>query len=194
MDDLIQVLLSLVQDVSELKRRTAASNWRGKVKEVDPEKGTARIILGQDEDGNDVLSPPLPYAQTAGALKIHTPPSVGQQMEVSTSGGDMEQGTLRPLHWSNENTSPSTKGDEHVATLGQFRVEIRSGEIVITVPKVKLVAGGSTFELTDSGLTLVAKAVAVTGDTMKHNGKSIDATHIHGGVIPGAGNTDVPAN
>lgn len=156
MDELIQTLISLVQDVSELKRRTAASNWRGKVKEVDAAKGVARLVMGQDEDGNDVLSPWLPYAQTAGALKIHSPPSVGQQMEVSTSGGDMEQGTLRPLHWSNENTSPSAKGDEHVATLGAFKAEVRGQELVITVPKIKFVCGGSTFELTGAGLKMVA--------------------------------------
>lgn len=155
-DRLTEIILSLVQEVSELKRRTAASNWRGTVKDVDPVKGTARLVLGQDEDGNDVLSPALPYAQTAGALKIHNPPSVGQQMEISTAAGDMEQGTIRPLHWSSQNTAPSTNGNEHVATLGDFKIEIRSGELVLTVPKIKFVAGGSTFELTGAGLKMVA--------------------------------------
>lgn len=194
MSELADIFLALMQRVQELERRTAGSQWRGTVKEVDPKKGTARLVIGQDDDGQDVLSPPIPYAQTAGALKIHSPPSVGQQMEVYSQGGDIEQATLRPLHWSKDNVSPSDKGDEHVATLGQFKAEVRGGELVITVPKVRLVCGGSSFELTNAGLTLVASDVAVTGDTMKHNGKSIDANHIHGGVMPGGATTDVPAN
>jgi hypothetical protein len=36
--------------------------------------------------------------------------------------------------------------------------------------------------------------VAITGGKVTHDGKNIGATHIHGGVVPGGGLTDVPAN
>ena len=35
---------------------------------------------------------------------------------------------------------------------------------------------------------------AITGGKVTHDGKNIGATHIHGGVVPGGGLTDVPAN
>lgn len=156
MSELADVLLALMQRVQELERRAAGSQWRGTVKSVDPVKGTARLVIGQDDDGQDVLSPPIPYAQTAGAMKIHNPPSVGQQMEAYAQGGDIEQATLRPLHWKKDLTSPSTNGNDHVVELGSFKAEVRSGEIIITVPKVKFVCGGSSFELTGTGLKMVA--------------------------------------
>lgn len=31
-------------------------------------------------------------------------------------------------------------------------------------------------------------------DGLKHNGKNIGDTHVHGGIVPGGSNTDVPSN
>lgn len=53
--------------------------------------------------------------------------------------------------------------------------------------KVVLVVGGVSMEITADGVNF-------TGGTIKHDGKSIDKNHIHGGVVPGAATTAVPAN
>jgi hypothetical protein len=52
------------------------------------------------------------------------------------------------------------------------------------------------FTMTSEGvsMTLTKDGVDFTGGHIKHNGKSIDASHIHGGVMAGAATTDVPAN
>lgn len=156
MSDLVDILLGYNQRISELERRIAATSMRGKVASVDPANGTARIEIGQDEDGQPVLSPPLPYAQTAGALKIHDPPSVGQQMEISAASGDLEQGTLRPLHWSDANAAPSSDGNEHVIKRGPWTVTFKDASLEIkaanltalfkpTSADIKMNNGGRAF-------------------------------------------------
>jgi len=67
----------------------------------------ARIQVGVDEDGNVVKSPWVPYAQIAGARKVYTPPSVGEQGMFHSPDGDFEQGYIIPLTFSNKVKAPS---------------------------------------------------------------------------------------
>lgn len=154
----IEVLQSMMETLVDMQRRMGGVSIKGTVSadHIDPKAGMVRLVIGQDDDGNAVLSPWVPYAQTAGALKIHSAPSAGQTMEISSDSGDVEQGTARPLHWSDENKSPSDKGNEHVITFGNAKIELRSDELVVTVPRMFLKCGGSTFELSDNGLKMVA--------------------------------------
>jgi hypothetical protein len=48
-------------------------------------------------------------------------------------------------------------------------------------------SGGWRSEVSDAG-------VAITGGKVTHQARNIGSTHIHGGVVPGGGLTDVPAN
>lgn len=47
--------------------------------------------------------------------------------------------------------------------------------------------GGVSMKITDAG-------VDFEGGYVRHNGKNIGATHVHGGVIEGDDDTDVPSN
>ncbi|TVR06632.1 MAG: hypothetical protein EA385_15040 [Salinarimonadaceae bacterium] len=152
---------ALFARVSDMERRIAGAQWKGRVSQVDAAKGITRLIIGKDADGADVLSPWVPYAQTAGALKLHSSPSVGQQMEIVSAAGDIRQGTARPLHWWSENASPSDREDEHVVTfegwtisltpealiaskgetrlrLEEGKAEVESLEVLVKSPKVDL--------------------------------------------------------
>lgn len=84
------------------------------------------------------------------------------------------------MTWSNQNTSPSTAGDEHVLTFGDVRLTIREQMLEARL-------GPITFKVMPDG-------IAITGGKVTHDGKNIGSTHIHGGVVPGGGVTDVPAN
>ena len=172
------MLISILERLQEHDRRIGASNWRGKVMDVDPEKALARVELGKDEDGAIIKSPWLPYAQTAGALKAHIPPTVGQVMSMRRSSGDIEQGTLEASHWSDDNQSPSQDGDKNVVTFGDVTIDLSGDGLTVS-------CGGVTLSLTGSGL-------AITGGQVTHDGKSIDKTHLHTGVVPGGGLTGTP--
>lgn len=60
-------------------------------------------------------------------------------------------------------------------------IEMQAGESL----SVKI--GGVTFVVTADG-------VEITGGHVKHNGKNIGSTHLHGGVVAGGDDTDVPSN
>jgi len=186
-----RALLSALADIAEIKRRMEGMIARGTVHSVDAAAGTVRLRVG-GTDSEPFLTAPIPYAQSMGALKLHSPPSVGQQMTAFNDGGDYAQGLAIPMTQSDANKSPSDKGNEHVLSFGSAKVELRGNEIVLTIPKVKFVCGGSTFELSESGLELIADEIKTQGSAFTHNAKNIGSTHLHGGVIPGGGNTDVP--
>lgn len=151
-----RILRSLFERLGEHERRLAGSQWVGKVHQVDADKHQVRVVLGKDDDGEKVLSPWVPVGQTAGALKLHSLPSVGQVMEIRSEAGDLEQGAAHPYHWTEENPSPSKNGDEHVMTFGDVKIEVRGNEIVVNVPRLFVKCGGTTLELTGGGLKAVA--------------------------------------
>lgn len=192
----IRELVELASRVAELERRFSGTMRHGTVEEVDAAWQLVRLNFGRDVDGKPFLSPWVPYAQIAGALKVHTPPSKGQQFTLLSPTGDWQQAVALPMTWSDQNKSPSYNGDENVLTYGNVRATIKDDlmqvhvggtEFEITSSHVKITVAGVCVEVTDSG-------VAITGGKVSHDGKNIGSTHIHGGVVPGGGLTDVPAN
>ena len=150
-----KLLGDILRRTAEIERRFDGMVKQGTVAEVDPKAGTVRIRYGGTDD-EPFLSPPVPYAQTAGALKVHAPPSKGQQMTVLSGSGDFRQGLAVPMTWSDSNKSPSEKGDENVLTFGSATVELRGDEIVVKVPRLLIDCAGTTFELSAAGLKAVA--------------------------------------
>lgn len=150
------ILRRIFERLADHERRLAGSEMRGPVKQVDPDKAKVRLSIGKDEDGNDVLSPWVPYAQTAGAMKIHNPPSIGQVMAVRAESGDIEQGAAHPFHWTDKNKAPSKSGEDHVITIGAFTITLNGSVLSVKGPRVLLDCDGATFELTGAGLKMVA--------------------------------------
>jgi len=179
------ILRRIFERLSEHERRLAGTEVRGKVKQVDAVKKRVRIAIGKDEDGVDVLTPWVPYAQTAGRLKIHSVPSVGQAMSVRSETGDVEQGVAHPFHWTDDNASPSSSADEHILTLGSVTLKLVDDGLELTV-------GGTSVKITGSSFEVDADNVPIIGVSLTHNDKNIGHTHVHGGVEPGGADTDTP--
>lgn len=188
-------LSDLFMRVSDLERRMANTVRHGTVHEVNAAEGWVRIDLGDGDNGKH-LSAKIPYAQVAGALKVHAPPSVGQQMTMIAPGGDAAQALAVPFTWSDSNASPGTTGDEHVLTFGSARVELKGSELVVHVGGFTLALSASAATFTVGGVThtISGGGVDTTGGSVKHDGKNIGSSHIHGDVTPGPSNTGVPAN
>lgn len=188
----MHALAELAKRVAELERRHLSLLRHGTVEEVDPEKALVRLRIGGSDD-KPFLSPWLPYAQIAGAMKVHSPPSQGQQMTMIAPTGDFRQSIAMPMTWSNQNEAPSKNGDEHVLTFGDVRIEIKGSEVHVTVPTLKFTCDGSTFVLTGDGLQLETPTVSIEGDRVEHNSLNIGHDHKHRDSAPGAGLTGVPA-
>jgi phage baseplate assembly protein gpV len=192
----IRELVELASRVAELERRFSGTMRHGTVEEVDPGKQIVRLNFGKDVEGKPFLSPWIPYAQIAGALKVHTPPSKGQQFTLLSPTGDWQQAVALPMTWSDKNQSPSSNGDENVLTYGNVRATIKDdltqvdvgGTVLeVTSDHVKITVGGVTVEISGEG-------VAIMGGKVTHDGKNIGSTHKHGEVMSGGSLTGVPAN
>lgn len=173
----MKALAEVLARLAELERKVAGSARHGTVAEVDPAAGTVRLKLGDGPDG-PFLSPPIPYAQTMGALKAHIPPSVGQNMTLIAPGGDWRQAVAIGLSASDSNPSPSGAGNQHVITFGSVTITLTSSGLTI-------VAGGTTVQISGGGVT-------VTGGQVRHNSKNIGSDHTHSGVTSGPSNTGAP--
>ena len=170
---MIQAFAALARRMAELERRVDNAQHFGTVDEVDPARQMVRLDLG---DG--LRSPWAPYGQSAGALKIHAPPTIGQQMALFSPSGDLAQGVATPLSFTAGEPSPSSAGDINTLTFGEIRIDLAEDALTIT-------AGGVVVTLSAAGL-------AITGGSVRHDGMNIGANHRHGGVDRGDGNTDPP--
>lgn len=173
-------IVELAARIAELERRFSGMMRHGTVEEIDTSRHRVRLKFGTDVEGKPFLSPWIPYAQLAGALKVHMPPSVGQQFTLMAPAGDWQLAVAVPFTWSNQNPAPSESGDESILTLGSVRMTLRAGGLEIK-------AAGVTFALSGDG-------VSITGGEVRHDGKNIGATHTHGGVTPGTAATQSPTS
>jgi len=172
--------MSLLARIAALEHRVAQMMQHGPVAQVDAAKGRVRLRLG-GSDEQPLLGPWIPYAQQAGALKIHSPPTVGQQMVAFSPGGEPRQAIAVASTWSDQNQAPSDKGDENVITFGPWRIEMKSGAVNITGPKIKI-----------TGDVEITGSADVNGGTLKHDGKNVGKNHKHSGVQAGAAQTGDP--
>jgi hypothetical protein len=178
--DVSELLRDVMIRFLESQRRQAGSEMSGKVTDVDTTKHLARIEIGKDDDGNQVKSPWVPYAQIAGDLKFHQPPVKDQLMTLRSENGDVEQGTLHPSGFTDANPSPSTDAATNVMTFGSVKVTIAKDHLLLEV-------GGTSWRFSADGKDQ-------TGGYSKHDGHSVDKTHKHSGVVHGGELTDPPAN
>lgn len=169
----MRTIEDLAAAISSLERRVSGMMRQGKVDSVDPASGTVRVRLG---DGTEApyLSPAVPYAQVAGDLSIHSPPSVGQQMTLFSPGGDMRQALALPLGFSDAVASPGDQGDTHVLTIGGVSISLDGSGVTIT------------------GDVTVIGSLAASSGSFTHDGKNVGATHTHSGVDSGPANTGAP--
>lgn len=180
----MSVIDALMERITRLERSLSNVVVYGTVTEVDPAKQRVRVKTGES-DGEDVKTPWIPYQQTAGALKVHSPPSVGQQMRVINPGGLPENGMAEPMTWSNANATPNTNANEHQITFGSFSAVLKGGELAVTVPTVRVTCGGTTWVFSGAG-------EVQTGGSKTHDGKNVGKDHKHLDVVVGGDLTGIP--
>lgn len=171
-------LANLRKRIADLERRQENSFRHGAVTDVDAEKQLVRLAIGKGVDGTVQKSAWIPYGQFAGALKVHTPPTVGQNMSMFAPGGSLEQAVALPFTWNEANASPSDQEDENVITYGDVRLTLKADHIRIEI-------GGTVWKLSGEGF-------AQAGGGMGHDGQDVGKTHKHPGVMPGGALTDPP--
>ena len=165
----IRELVELASRVTELERRIAGVMRHGTVAEVDPARQRVRLDFGpaHGSDGQ-FLSPWVPYAQFSGALRVHTPPSVGQQFTAMSPTGDFQQAVAVPLTHHDGNPSPSSAGDENVITYGNvtmtladdlLKADVGGAVLQITSSEIKLSIGESSIVMNSGGVNVAGTRI-----------------------------------
>lgn len=164
---MIEALLGMKVDIEMLKTAFGNSLKVGPVEVVDAKKGY-RLKLGEGPDGKPFLSPWYPHPESGGATNTWAPLSKGQIVGVLNPSGDPRQGLLIRGGFSGVNPPISEDLSENKFQFGGVTITVASGKITIEGD------------------------LHVIGLSLRHNDKEVGDTHLHGGVIPGNANTDVP--
>ena len=166
-------LAELTMRVADLEARMSGLIRFGKVTSVDPGAGTFTMELGPGHQ-----SPPRPYAQIGGALSIHAPPSVGQEMMLVSPDGDMRNGVGLPNTFGGANASPGATADTNVLTFGGVTISLAGDGVVIAI-------GGATITASAAGIVVAGGDVVAEGISLR--------THTHTDTPgTGAGTTSPP--
>ena len=154
----MNLFVAMNHRLREVERRQAASTWKGRVPDggIDHDKQLVRIVLGKNRQGGDVLSPWVPVAQMAGAVKFKSLPSVGQVLHLQSSTGDVQQAVAHPYNWTDDNEPPSKNAEEDVLTKGNVRVTLRGDVVIVQV-------GGASISIADGIIIHEADEVHLGG-------------------------------
>ncbi len=178
--ELHATVMDLAAAHNDLRDRHERMFRPGAVTDYDPVAHAYRQQIGIDENGAPIKSPWRPHTQHAGALKLHVPLSVGQQMLLISPDGDIEQGIGLPYGWSDANAAPAGDGGTLSGSFGGVSWSVSGGGVTI--------AGN----LTQTGNLTVSGNVAASGGTLQHNSKDVGSDHKHSGVQTGGGDTGTP--
>jgi phage baseplate assembly protein gpV len=156
------------------ERRIALGHLSGKVKEVDPDKRLLRLVIGKSSSGEEVLSPWVRWQEaTAGGMRIHSQPAIGEQMALVSSSGTVGEISIAvPGTYDRDHAAPSQSSDTAVIEREAARLEL----------------GPDGFLL--KGPIKIEGDVDIEGAKLTHNGRSVGSDHkhtevLHGGDISG---------
>lgn len=164
-----EAFAELAARISQLEHRLANLIVPGRVTDVDADAKRVRMEIGTPDA--PCKSPWVRYGQIAGKLKVHTLPTVGQQMTLFNASGDLEQGLAMPLGWSNDNAAPGDD-DKPVVTFGSVRVEIEDEAVVVDIGDFSLraAADGLTVSIGGKVFTVKADEIRTSGKTVLNDG------------------------
>lgn len=152
---MIAELRRLAMKIARLEQRMDGMIRLARVTTVDPSKGTVEAEIGPGHVG-----PAVPYAQQAGGLAVHTPPTVGQMMILMSPSGDPRSAVAVPGPFGGAVTRPGETGEENVITFGDVKVVLAGDGLTATV-------GGMTLTLTGAGVVVTGGDVAADGISLK---------------------------
>lgn len=115
-------------------------------------------------------------------------PPAGSEGLIASLGGRSDRAML--LGIEHPKYRPGGLGPGSVAIYDQHE------NVVSLVESNLRIKHASRIEIAvgDTKIVITAGGVQIDGPSLKHNAKNVGDSHIHGGVIPGGGNTAAPAN
>lgn len=182
-----------VSDLNDPRRLIGNLMRLGTIDSIDLAQGTVRVRVGE------LLTGDIPFAAPrAGAVRIWSPPSVGEQVLLFCPEGDIAAGIILGALYSDAHPAPTSDGTFLIDFADGTRISYdpqahklaialgASGAAEITAP------GGVTLnaDVTLNG-TLDATGKITSADDVVGGGKSL-TKHKHLAVQPGSGVSGTP--
>jgi phage baseplate assembly protein gpV len=163
--DLADMIVRMNREIAELRRRQSQMLRRGTVHALRKGGNELQIKLGDDPEGNPILTPWLPVSGGNGnGAKTRHAYTVGEHVMLHNPDGDWEAAEVTPSNHHQGGPSPSSVEGEHVIhDGGGIRIVVSGGKLTIT------------------------------GGSIEHDGKNIGKDHKHTGVEAGSAQTGDPA-
>jgi phage baseplate assembly protein V len=205
---------------TEVERTVAGLIMHGRVVAADYPNARLRVGIGDPEDPEGYITTGwLPMAQAAS--NEWNPIKIGEAVTVLSEGGELQNGhVIRAAINNTDMPAIGDRGDlwrkqfedgsviEFDEAEGAYLVDakqkatVRVGDSTVEAlpDKITLTAGGASITIEAGHITLSAGGATYriggghqfTAGTITHDGVVIDKTHLHGGVLSGPANTDVP--
>ncbi|MCB5423951.1 phage baseplate assembly protein V [Altererythrobacter sp. CC-YST694] len=158
----------------------------GRIASVDLEAGLAEVECGE------VLSPPVPWTELAGAFRTWAPPSVGEQVLLICPEADIAGAIILRGLLSNAFPAPASDENHHLHGPNGLTIKLTADGIVIAAPGGIDITGDVTItgNLAVSGDADVDGTVTGQSDVIAAgiSGKG----HTHPGVQSGGASTAGP--
>lgn len=168
-------------EMTEANRRMANAIQIGVIDSVDYATGRAKVRIG------DLLTAMLPMTTNrAGADRTWWPYEPGEQVCVFAPSGNLSAGVIMGAIYGGTNAAP---GDQ----VGLHRNVYADGTVIEydrNANRFAMRLGAGSIEIVAPGGIAITGTVTVTGDVIA-DGISLK-THVHGGVVPGAADTQGP--
>ena len=135
MSDLARIITEMRRQIAEQARRSANMIRVGRVIAVDPATGTVRVDVGAD--GEQLVTPPIPWPERAGDRRSWNPPTVGEVMTVISPGGEVGARSIAMYGgYTTDTPAPSARGDAAMLAFGGVTITVEGDRIQVDAPAV----------------------------------------------------------
>lgn len=168
----------------EHERRLGNLNTLGLVTHVNPEDGTCRVQTGDNHTDWIAFR-----SARMGATKIWLPPSVGEQVEITSRNGELEASHVGSSLPTDDNPIPANPqhAQIHMPDGAEFRYDHEASILHINLPSTAtLNLIGGNLNLTGSGVVTIGGQTINLNGALNINGKPF-LQHNHLNVQGGMG-------
>ncbi|GAA4666962.1 baseplate assembly protein [Bartonella pachyuromydis] len=183
----------IMKRLDALERCLANQHMMGRVAQIDGHRVRVKLSC-EGANGQAVLSPWLQAQEAAGAVSSNMPLNIGDPVRLLNPHGEIGSASLVVRDsYSDDAQNPARSPQELALCYAGCALRMTKDELILS-------HGENQIRLSAQGLMLchqstrveLTDCVQIQAEDLKHNQKSVGASHKHGGVKMGPSTTSSP--
>ncbi|WP_317992599.1 baseplate assembly protein [Bartonella gliris] len=183
----------IMKRLDALERCLANQHMMGRVAQIDGHRVRVKLF-SKGANGQAVLSPWLQAQEAAGAVSSNMPLNIGDPVRLLNPHGEIGSASLVVRDSYRDDAQNPARSPQELALC------YAGGALRMTKDELILSHGENQIRLSAQGLMLchqstrveLTGSVQIEAEDLKHNQKSVGASHKHGGVKMGPSTTSSP--